>query len=709
MDLYDYQRMVLTWILLVESIASVIWQLFENNQFILLLTLFLHVVAFWLLSKNLCLAGLAWFAAYSSVTAISIILYAAPLVAFLLCLPPLIVVMVFGYFPGVAAGAAVSGLMIIVNTVFPSINGLSGVSPVVIGGSAATLVVGGILRYWFMDTIRYFYSHYQFASQEIESAREKRVENIQIQEDLVFANRELARLARQLKVANQAADEARRAKETFVATVSHELRTPLNMIIGFSEVIAQSPHVYGASLSPTLLADIASIQRNSQHLLELVNDVLDLSQVDMGNLSISRSRCQVETIIDEAFEVIRPLFSSKGLYLRAEIQPNIGEIECDQTRIREVMINLMSNAGRFTEKGGVSVKVWIADEQFYFSVRDTGPGISPADQERLFEPFQQLDDSIRRKQGGSGLGLAISKRFVEMHGGMMWLESALCEGTTFYFRLPVRMGESMETGGASRWVNPIAAIDARTRSFRAPVADLVPRCVVLEKGELAAHLFRRYLGKVEIISVDSVGAALDYLGKCPSHVLVVNHPDAFDVVEQLKASGRLPFNLPIISFWLPGSTDMALSMHAKSYLIKPVSQASLMQVITQDGMNVKTILLVDDNPEILQLFGRIISSADRKYSVLRALDGEQALAMLRRRRPDLMILDLVMPGISGFDVLAEKEADPLIRDIPTVIISAQDPAGVQKIDGEIILARQGGFSPKELLEIIRASGFLGSE
>jgi len=177
----------------------------------------------------------------------------------------------------------------------------------------------------------------------------------------------------------------------------------------------------------------------------------------------------------------------------------------------------------------------------------------------------------------------------------------------------------------------------------------------------------------------------------------------------LKASGRLPFNLPIISFWLPGSTDMALSMHAKSYLIKPVSQASLMQVITQDGMNVKTILLVDDNPEILQLFGRIISSADRKYSVLRALDGEQALAMLRRRRPDLMILDLVMPGISGFDVLAEKEADPLIRDIPTVIISAQDPAGVQKIDGEIILARQGGFSPKELLEIIRASGFLGSE
>jgi signal transduction histidine kinase/CheY-like chemotaxis protein len=708
LDLRDFQKMVMISILLIESVACVFWQLFGNNQLILLLAVSFHALAFWLVSKNLSLAGLAWAGAFIAVVSASAVVYQAPLVSFLLSLMPLAAVLIFGYVEGVAAAAAAALVMLFLKSNHPALLGGDEVLYGVMGGGLIAFIFGGVFRYWFLDTLKIFYGNYLFANQQVEEAREERVELKQVQEDVLHANRELARLTRQLKVASQAAEEARRAKETFVATVSHELRTPLNMIIGFSEVIAQSPHVYGTRLPPMLLADIASIQRNSQHLLELVNDVLDLSQVDMGNLSISRSRCAMETIIAEAFEVIRPLFISKGLFLDSEVQKDLCEVVCDQTRIREVIINLLSNAGRFTEKGGVHIRVWSAAEEVLVAVQDTGPGISAADHERLFEPFQQLDDSIRRKHGGSGLGLAISKRFVEMHGGRMWLESAVGEGTTFYFSLPVLFEAPQPGSLASRWINPQAVVEARQRPFKAPVNSLVPRCVVIEEGEIASHLFERYLGNVEVVVVDSAAAALACLNDSPAQLLVINHADAGALEGELRASQGLPFGLPIITFWLPGSADMATSLHAQRYLIKPVSKDVLVQVVEECGAPVKTILLVDDNPEVLQLFGRILSSTHKKYTVLRALDGEQALAMLRERRPDLMILDLIMPGFSGFEVLEEKAADPLIRDIPTVVISAQDPTGVQKINGQLTLSRQDGFSPKEMLELIQASGFLGN-
>jgi signal transduction histidine kinase/CheY-like chemotaxis protein len=710
LDLSEFQRMTLVWVLLIEGVATVLWQMFANHQLILLLALALHILALWLSSRSLALAGLAWGFCIAAVVVASVGAYQLPLASGLLSLLPLFGVLIFGFAAGIMAQGLVAALMLFMGERYAGLPGMAGfVAPVILAG-LATLAIGSVFRYWFVDTIQVYYGNYLRANAGIEEARQQRLELKQVQEDLLHANRELARLTRQLKTANQAAEEARQAKETFVATVSHELRTPLNMIIGFSEVIAQSPQVYGGRLPATLLADIASIQRNSQHLLELVNDVLDLSQVDMGNLSIARARCSLRAIVEQAFEVIRPLFQSKGLYLEAGLPEQDLEFSCDQTRVREVIINLLSNAGRFTDQGGVRVNARQERDLLVVAVADTGPGIAPADQQRLFEPFQQLDSSIRRKHGGSGLGLTISKRFVELHGGKMWLESAPGAGTTFFFSLPILAPEPAPGDGeavseAARWINPFAVVEARQRPFKAPQGALVPRCVVLEEGDMARHLLTRYLEGVEIAPAGSPEEVFERLAESPAQLLVINHPRASDLLETICAGDRLPFGLPVIAFWLPGRADMATTLKVSEYLIKPVTQENLLGAIRRVPGPVERVLLVDDNPEVLQLFGRILSSAGQRYTVLRASDGQQALEMLRRRRPDLMVLDLIMPEMSGFRLLEEKAADERIRDIPVVVVSAQDPAGVQKIERQITLAREGGFPPRDLLDLLRSAGF----
>ena len=294
------------------------------------------------------------------------------------------------------------------------------------------------------------------AQVDVDEARSQRLELKQVEEDLLQATREQARLLERLKAMNQIAEEARQSKQEFIAKVSHELRTPLNMIIAYSELITQSPKLYGGRIPPALMADMSVILRNSQHLSNLVDDVLDLSQIDAGRMALSKSWVDLRAIAAEAAEAVRPLFQTKGLYLEVDAPASLPQVYCDPTRIRQVLMNLLSNAGRFTVEGGVRVRLWATDDQLQFSVQDSGPGIDPRDQEHLFEPFQQIDASIRHSHGGSGLGLNISKQFVEMHEGHIWLQSKPGEGTTFIVNLPVASApiDELAPPAARRWVHP---------------------------------------------------------------------------------------------------------------------------------------------------------------------------------------------------------------------------------------------------------------
>ncbi|NLF03316.1 MAG: response regulator, partial [Anaerolineales bacterium] len=451
--------------------------------------------------------------------------------------------------------------------------------------------------------------------------------------------------------------------------------------------------------------DITAIQRNSQHLARLVNDVLDLSQVEAGRMALSREWAAIPAILDEAMEGVRSLFELKGLYLQAELPADLPLAFCDRLRIRQVVINLLSNAGRLTERGGVTVRACAADDCVSITVTDTGPGIAPDHLARMFEPFMQVDSSIRRRHEGSGLGLAISKHFIEMHGGRMWLESEVDVGTTVGFSLPAGAPEQFQLASASsdarRWFSPYSAHEyrARTRRFAAPTLPVVPRYVLLDQGDALVRLFARYLDDVEAVPVRNTANALAELNRSPAQALVINSASGHHL--PTDETGSLPFGTPTITCWVPGEKEAAGVLGATRYLIKPISSQALLGALEGLGTGIKQLLLVDDEQEVLRLLTRMLTPAGNRYRVLWATSGQQALDLMRTRQPDAVLLDLIMPGIDGFQVLQEARADPALRDIPVIIISSRDPKGDPIVSDTLTISRAGGLSVQDLLACIQ--------
>jgi signal transduction histidine kinase len=538
-----------------------------------------------LLARRLVAAQVVWQVGLAMAITLAVYLFQRPEMAFFYTLLPLMAVVTVGWPGGLLAEVLVGALVwwlahspaaVPLSTAYGLVIVACGVLTGLLGCAAARAML--TVTQWSLFS-------FEQARQNMEEARDQRAELKQIQEDLIQANRELTRLSDRLKAMHQVAEEARRAKEEFVAHVSHELRTPLNMIIGFSEVITQSPQVYGASLPPALLADIAAIRRNSQHLAKLVDDVLDLSQIEAGRMGLSKGWTSLQEIIGAASTAVRNLFESKGLYLETEVPPDLPPVFCDSTRTRQVVLNLLSNAGRFTEQGGVRLKAGREDDRVVVSVSDTGSGIALEDQEKLFEPFQQLDVSIRRRQGGSGLGLAISKRFVEMHGGQMWLESSVGVGTTIYFSLPLETVPPTvpASDGAQRWFSPYQQYEARTRRSKAPVPRLAPRFVILEQGDTLQRLFRRYMDDVEIISIREVEQAIAELNHSPAQALIVNAPLFEQMPVPMAQLTNLPYGTPAVAYWVPGADEAAQQLGVVRYLVKPVARKALLSTLEELG------------------------------------------------------------------------------------------------------------------------------
>ena len=544
---------------------------------------------------------------------------------------------------------------------------------------------------------------YLRAREDLEDLREQRLQFAQTQEDLVQANRELARLYDRLKAMTQVAEDARRLKEEFVANVSHELRTPLNMIIGFSEVILKSPKAYGARLPDALLADIRAIQRNSRHLAGLVNDVLTLSQTESGKLVLAREWVALTELFDECREAVRVLFDSKGLYLQVEMPDPPVTLFCDRLRMREVMLNLLSNAGRFTLQGGVRMRSWQADGYAFISLADTGPGIPLRDQQRIFEPFQQLDLGPQQKPEGSGLGLSISKRFVELHDGKMWLESTPGKGTTFYIRLPLEpLPEIALAENTHQRVNPYTRYEPRNRPSMAPPIMVPARFVVLEEADQLGRLFKEHMPAAEVIHVRDVEGLVKTANRSAATAVAINTPDLEAALSEVQLAGGIPQDTPLMICWIPGERQAARELGVLRYLVKPITQESLLAAITEVNANVHSVLVVDDNPEAVQLFSRMLANGGSPLRVLRATSGRQALALMRERRPDVVLLDLVMPEMDGFEVLREKENDPDIRSLPVLVVSSLDPAHGAVSTNLLSVVRRTGLSGSELIRCMQS-------
>jgi signal transduction histidine kinase/CheY-like chemotaxis protein len=553
-----------------------------------------------------------------------------------------------------------------------------------------------------MDFSAWTMDYYRQVRAIIDESRERKMEYEQTLEDLVRANEQLTRLNNLTQGLRQIAEDARTAKEQFVANVSHELRTPLNMILGFSENILQAPESYGDRLPPALLSDLAVIHRNAQHLSHLIDDVLDLSQIEADQMALSKEWVDVKEVVQDAVIAVQPLYQSKGLFLHAETQPGLPSIFCDRTRIREVLLNLLSNAGRFTEQGGVRVQVREdAGLGILFSVADTGPGISEENMQKLFQPFQQVDGSIRRRFGGTGLGLSISKRFVELHDGKIWIESKIGEGSTFFFRIPFEpSGPPAARGGSSRWLSADWEYRQRTRPSRAPHPAMTPRVIVLDSSGTLIRFLTRYMANASILTANSLEEAGRLYRESPAHALILNGDSMSIEMEKVLHSAEMPQDIPIFVCSLTSAQEEWRTKGVAELLTKPIARETLLGALGRLGIETGTVLIVDDEPDVLQLFDRILTSAGRGYSVLLARDGQEALEVIGEHRPDVILLDLMMPTMNGFQFLETRASTPHLRDIPIILISARDLSGQPLISSAIAITKRSGLSMQEVLAVL---------
>lgn len=555
--------------------------------------------------------------------------------------------------------------------------------------------------HWVAQTIRKrtllsYTDYFQETQKRLEEARDDRLRVNQLNEDLAHAYAQLRRLNEQIQASKLDAELARRAKEEFVANVSHELRTPLNMIIGFSEMITDAPHTYGEKLPIALLSDIHVIHRNSRHLSQLINDVLVLSQSGVGQMSLSRSWVQMGEIVDDAVYAVAPLYKSKRLALDVTIPADLPPTFCDRLRVRQVLLNLLSNAGRYTERGGVQIAVEQEETRTLISVKDSGPGIAPEDQKRIFEPFHQAGIPTRRSSEGSGLGLSISKNLVEAHGGKMWLESSLGQGSTFYFSLPIALPDAQPLFHSVHRVNPYLAYNGMTRRSLPPLPAAIERVLVVEKEGTLTPQLAALLPEMDIVGVESVEALEAECTHTPPFAVLLNDASVMEDKTFGRRLHKVSERTPIISCYLPGLEEARSRFNVVDYLIKPVTRERLLAVVERATAPDSTILYVEDNDEMARLVRRQLGAAERGYRLLQAEDGAGAIAMMRERQPALVLLDLGLPDIDGYEILQQKNADPLICSIPVVIVSARDPMGGPVVANRLRVELSGGLSVRDI-------------
>ncbi|MCL5994522.1 MAG: hybrid sensor histidine kinase/response regulator [Chloroflexi bacterium] len=580
-------------------------------------------------------------------------------------------------------------------------------------------------------TLKWMSEGYEQARQHSELASRQSAELALALKSLNQTSFALARANEQLRAMVTVAEDARRSKQEFAASISHELRMPLNLIIGFSDVILNAPSTYNTRrLPPKLLADIHVIQRNAQHLMKLVNDVLDLSQMDVSHMTIIREPIDVDEFIQSSLGDFAQLVDMRGLWLELDIEPGLPQIHADRTRIQQILLNLLNNALRFTEQGRITIRVrhrvmnvqgQEPSDDIIFSVSDTGVGISPENLKRIFEPFTQADNAIQRKHGGTGLGLTISKRFVELHGGQMWAESTPGVGSTFYFLLPAQ---------------PPAAISHAEYTPQQVHRREVGSLFVVEPRPLLFRLLERRIQGIRLTHARTMEEVMEQtLSECPEAVLI-NHPSGaqtqFQCQEELK-------HVPIFHCYIPsnlrsGQMDTTKPGIVRCFLVKPVLREQLYEALvdilaptapgaihtgkaggtpyadTDTSPHSARILVMEGDDDTLQLIDRMLRSAPKAvlqdYSdiiPLKVRTAEQAIEALRHydRHPfQGAILDLGSNTPNGLDVLYEMERQEHLRAVPVCVISGQEPSGAVMTSPYLALTRLDGLTTQELAQSV---------
>jgi signal transduction histidine kinase/CheY-like chemotaxis protein len=531
-----------------------------------------------------------------------------------------------------------------------------------------------------------------------DEARDRKLDLERVLESLAHANRQLALANERAGALRRIAEEAQRSKSMFVANVSHEFRTPLNMIIGLVDLMVETPEIYAVALSPKMREDLEVVHRNCEHLSNMINDVLDLTRIESGRIVLHRERIDLTDLVERSMEAVVPLVEKKQLNLNYEVSDNLPEVYCDRTRIQQVILNLVSNAARFTESGGITIRVTQEEQHVVVRVADTGPGVSPEDAKRIFEPFRQGSRVLWHDKGGSGLGLSISEQFVKLHGGRMWLDSQPGKGSTFSFTLPIsppmehlaRPGHQLK----SDWLWRAGAFHASRVGLSEEL--LRPRVVVCDETAGLGVELARVSNGVELVSVPQFEQVLQAARECPAHLLVLNTSSEEDLLSITdKAREALPGTV-IVGCCVPRPVQRAIDAGAVGHLTKPVTRADLRNALKAVGNHVARVLVVDDDPDIIQLFSRLLHTCDEALQITAASGGAEALETLRRCTVDLVLLDVVMPDMNGWQVLEQMQQDERMARIPVYFVSAQDAADHPARSEYLVATTSEGLSLSQL-------------
>lgn len=513
----------------------------------------------------------------------------------------------------------------------------------------------------------------------------------------------IERANRELALARNQAEEARQFKSRFAAILSHELRAPLNLIVGFTEMMVVSPESYGEPLPRSYRADLHEVYRSSRAMLALVEDLLDLAQIEARQLPIERDEIDLLPIVEESLGIARSLFRDKPITFSAEVQGPLQRVYADRTRVRQVLLNLLGNAGRFTDQGSVTVRLQALGRELQVTVADTGVGISPDGLRRIFAEFRQVDRSVQRKYGGTGLGLAVSKELIELHGGRMWAESQQGVGSQFHFTLPL-------VGSLSVTAMPIPASPGPLTPVHQATHELHDTFLVLGDDPLTLRRLQRHIQGYRALAARDVAVAASLVAQLHPRAIVVplsagatrEHSSLAIRDELFAAMGD--YSVPLIFLQLTSQRQVWREMGVKEFLQKPVSRQVLLSCLESVAPNARNVLLIDDEPGALSLMRRLFRSLPGEYDICLACGGQEGLQALKDYTPDLVLLDLLMPEVDGLAVLAEMQKDERLRAVPVVIVTAQSfPDEVNALQpGRIELHRREALTHTELVEGLQA-------
>ena len=510
----------------------------------------------------------------------------------------------------------------------------------------------------------------------------------------------------ELHKTNQQLEAVSKLKSEFLANMSHELRTPLNAIIGFSEILHDQSF---GELNLKQLGHAKNVMDSGKHLLLLINEVLDLAKVESGQMSLQLDTFPVAGALAEIASLAKGLAEKKEITIRQLLSPKLVTVTADRKKLKQIFYNLLSNAIKFTPEGGfVEISTDTVgdfdvsgDEQHVFRryaefcVRDDGIGIDEADQSRIFQEFQQVDGSHARQYEGTGLGLALTRKLVELHGGSLWVESEPGKGSSFFFTLPITEKNIREAYSVPEISGREAAEEVR--SVREGEQDVV---LVVEDDPRSFELISMYLEEAGYRVVHAVtgGEALPMAQAVQPAIIALDiilpDKDGWTVLQELKASPET-MHIPVVITSVLQDEETGFSMGAADYIVKPFSRRELLERMERlrlaaAGERISDILVVDSDKEFAEFLSTMLRG--ESFSVVTAYTGIQGIEHASKQRPDLIFLDLLLPDISGFEVVEFLKMEENTKNIPIIVLTAKDITDEEKhlLNGKIEAAAQKG-------------------